>query len=549
MKKIFVIGTLLLAFACCFYACKKDLGNYDYSDANVITIKTDMVTNDPNMVVTADSVVLRQNDSIRVNILVSQTKPSSDLSYTWMVVQANSTLGNPSQTVIGNTQNLRAKITMVPYLYKLVVGVKDNGTGITYYKYFALNVTTAPWGDEGWVILQNQPGQNGADISVITTAAGTTQAPVYSNVYALTNNGKKLPLGTYKVNVLDYNTSLRLQKVSFFYPNGGLEVKAIDFTDSSIHSSWFMVQPSTYNLQTNGVVNTGQYEYQINNDQLYGRRVNATSIKTPPIKFGAPILGTWTLSPYLINNLSSENYYTLYDKANRCFLLYNMELGTLVPTNRTDVANSHFVPYAGGAAALDPINGSGFDMNNIRHNLLYAENVQPYSASTTFDCFFRNNAGDSTWVYQFNAGLTYANNFTSGRYLLTDAKVPGINKASLFACPTHLSNPGKFYYANSNNIYVCTVASLANSTAAVGYSFPAGTVVKAMKVLKSGYATIPTYESRVLVVATDETASGGGHKVYFLTLNASGLINSTPSSVYGGFDSITDIAFKKTPGI
>src|SRR4030095_11875460 len=112
---------------------------------------------------------------------------------------------------------------------------------------------------------------------------------------------------------------------------------------------------------------------------------------------------------FVINNLTSEQYYTLYDQANKCFLLYNAELGTLIPNNRPDVANSHFLPYSGGAAALHPTTGSGFDLNNIGRNLVHTENSQPMSGSTTYNCFFRNNAGDSTWLYQFNAALAYNN--------------------------------------------------------------------------------------------------------------------------------------------
>jgi hypothetical protein len=299
----------------------------------------------------------------------------------------------------------------------------------------------------------------------------------------------------------------------------------------------------------NGQINGGQYEYQLNNNQLYYRRVNAASIQTQTIKFGAPVLGTWTLSPFVLNNSGSEQYFTLYDQANKCFLLYNGETGILTPTNRPDVANSHFVPYAGTAAALHPTTGSGFDLNNIGRNLVYAENAQPVSSATAYNCFFRNNAGDSTWVYQFAAGLAYNNNFTTGRYFLSNTNVPGINAATMFACPTYLTAPGKFYYVNNNNIYICTVANLATSTATMGYSFPAGTVIKSMKVFKSGYATAPVTESKVLVVATDETASGGGHKVYFLNLSATGTINSTPAAVYTGFDKITDIVFKKGLGL
>ena len=70
-----------------------------------------------------------------------------------------------------------------------------------------------------------------------------------------------------------------------------------------------------------------------------------------------------------------------------------------------------------------------------------------------------------------------------------------------------------------------------------------------MKVFKSGYSAAPATDSKVLVVATDETASGGGHKVHFLNLSATGTINSTPAAVYSGFDKIVDIAFKKGLGL
>ncbi len=545
MKNIsrFLICPILIIIV--WSSCSKDLGNYDYTDANVISITTDKATVDPAVVINNDSIVVKQNDSLKINILVTQTKPSSDLAYEWLIVQSIVSNQNPTQYVVGNTQQLRTKILLAPNLYKLVVRVTDKTTGVSFYKFYSLNIDTSPWGGEGWVVLQDQ--QNGSDISVITTRDGVVHGSVYSNVYSLANNGNKLPVGTNKVNVMNYTTSLGIQKVSFFYPSGGLQVRSTDFADSSLHSSWFLVTPSAINLQLNGVVNSGQYEYQINNNQLYYRRVNATSVKTPPILFGAPVLGTWTLSPFVINNSSSESYLTLYDQANKCFLLYNAETGQLY-LNRPDVANSHFVPYAGAASALHPTTGSGFDLNNIGRNLVYAENSQPLSSSTAYNCFFRNTTGDSTWVYQFNAALAYANNFAAGRYYLSNTNVPGINTATMFACPTFLTAPGKFYYVNNNNIYICTVGNLATSTATIGYTFPAGTIIKAMKVFKSGYGSAPTTESKVLVVATDETASGGGHKVYFLNLSATGTINSTPADVYTGFDKITDIVFKKGLG-
>ena len=543
----YTIFPLLIVFA--FYACSKDLGNYEYTDANVITITTDMANVNPAVVINNDSIVVKQNDSLKVNIIISQTKPSSDLSFEWMIIQTVVSNQNPPQYVVGNAQQLRTKISLSPNLYKLLVKVTDKTTGISFYKFYSLNVDTSPWGGEGWVVLQDQPASNGCDISVITTRDGVTAGTIYPNVYSIANNGNKLPTGTNKVNVINYGATLRIQKVSFFYPNGGLQVKSTDFADSSDHNSWFSIQPSTIKLQLNGQINGGQYEYQINNNQLYYRAVNATSIQTPPIRFGPPLLGTWTLSPFVSNNSGADYYYTLYDQANKCFLLYNAQTAVLVPNN-PDVANNHFVAYAGTAAALHPTTGSGFDLNNIGRNLVYSENSQPISSATAYNYFFRNTAGDSTWVYQFNAGLSYANNFTTGRYFLSNTNVPGINTATMFACPTFLTAPGSFYYVNNNSIYVCALKALpTTSTAAIGYTFPTGTIIKSMKVFKSGYTTAPATESKVLVVATDETASGGGHKVYFLNLSATGTISSTPAAVYTGFDKIVDITFKKGLGL
>jgi len=550
MKNFFKYILVPVVLAISFYACKKDLGNYDYTDANVITISTDMANADPTVVINNDSIVTKQNDSLILDILLSQTKPTDDLSYEWLIIQSSSSIGNPPQYVVGNSKQLRTKILLSPNLYRLLVKVTDNTTGVSFYKFYSLNVDTSPWGGEGWVILQDQPTEGGSDISVITTRDGAVQGRIYSNVYSIANNGNKLPLGTYKLNVINYATALRIQKVSFFYPDGGLQVRSTDFADSSLHTSWYLVPPATFNFQVNAQVNGGNYEYLINNNQLNYRRVNAQTITTPPIRFGATVQGTWTLSPFVLNNAGNEHLFTLYDQANKCFLQYNMETNVLIPTNRPDIANSHFVNYAGGAAALHPTTGQGFDLNNIGRNLVYTENSQPLVTGTNpvYNNIFRNNAGDSTFLYQLPVATSYANNFATGRYYLSKTNNPGIDSAKMFACPTFLTMPGKFYYVRDNSIYTCSVAALAASTSQLGYSFPAGTIIKTMKVFKSGYAVAPATEGRVLVVATDETSTGGGHKVYFLNLSATGTINPTPANVYTGFDKIVDIAFKKGLG-
>jgi hypothetical protein len=567
IRKPLIPVSIFLLMLLAFSACKKDLGNYSYTDANSVTITTDMANVDPQVVVTNDSIVVRQNDSLKVDILVAQTLENNDLSYQWMVTQRDASFNNPPLYIVGTSKQLRTKITLPPNLYRLVVKVTDNKTGVSFYKFYSLNVDTSPWGGEGWLVLQEQAAQGGCDIAMITSRDGVVRGTVYPNVYEAANS-HKLPMGTYKMAVLNYLNSLRIQKVSFFYPNGGVQVRSVDYLDSSNHAGWFFLTPSVVNIQANAVFPaTGQFEYLINNGQLHAQAVNATSIKSP-IKLSPPFLGSWPeLSPHMILG-NADGVYTLFDKGNRCFLTVWNNGGnlTLVPTAKPDIKNSHYNAYSGAGGAVNlAATGKGFDMNNIGRDLVYTENVSPMSGTITYDCIFRNTAGDSSFLYQIPGAFSgpsggYVNNFTSGRFFLSESKVPGINTASIFAMPTFLpvsgTTFGVFYYVhgtNKNSIYVCapsyTGTMPATTTSSLGYSFPAGTIIKTMKVFKSGYTTAPTTESKVLVVATDESANGNGHNVYFFNLTATGGINSTPAQVYTGFDKIVDVTFKKGLGL
>jgi hypothetical protein len=192
-------------------------------------------------------------------------------------------------------------------------------------------------------------------------------------------------------------------------------------------------------------------------------------------------------------------------------------------------------------------------MNNMKYNLVYAENAQPLTTANGYwNTFFRNKTNDTTYLVQFPRALAYSNNFTTGRFFLKNANCPGINTATQFACATSLPMPGgAFYYVNGNNIYTAKVGTLATSTAKIGLSFPAGTIIKVMKTFNSGYAALPSTEGKVLVVATDETANGNGNNVYFFNLSVTGDIMGSPASpadFYSGFDTINDIAFKKALG-
>lgn len=549
MKKIAgIITSILMAIA--VTGCFKDLGSYDYKDINALKISADMSSVDQSVFITADSIDLRQNDSLKVRLKIDQSAGTADqLAYEWIITQYSAVSLNPSKHIIATTPELATRIVLAPDLYRLTVKVTDTKTGVSFYKTFALNVAAAPWGGEGWIVLQDEP--DGADISVITTNDGSVKGNVYHNVYSIFN-GHKLPVGTYKVNVINYPTALRAQKVSFLYPTGAIQVRSIDFADSTKGENWFAGFGGQMNFQVNGSAGgsgTG-WEYTIVNDRIaYRQFANAAALANPPLFF--PPYEGLDVSPFVINGSTSDYYYTLYDKVNRGFVLF-----------RADNSSQVTIPNYTKTAADLSNTGQGFDLKRMNDNLVHAANAQPLASSTVsyhpyWDCFFRNDAGTNTYVVQFLRGITYKNDAVTGRYNLVDAvgKCPGINTATKFAVPTFLPIPGgKFYYVNGSSIYTCTLTTPQNSsTADVQVDFPSGTIIKAIKIFNSGYTpanimSLGIPEGRVLIVATDETASGNGHNVYFYNLSSSGNIASSPVAVYNGFSKITDIVFKKALG-
>jgi len=541
------------------FSCSKDKGNYSYKDINLITVsatKTNAATGKP------DSLWLKQSDTLSMELTLTQTQTSNDLSYSWYLTQTSSSAVNPKQFILGTTTVLKAVVNVLPGNYQLVCKITDNNDNVSAFKYYKLTVGAAPWGGQGWLVLQDQSAtKNGNDISLIGTLDGSIHGDVYHNLYSITN-GHKLPMGTNLINVADYVSAINTQKISFIYGNGGVEVNFFNYADTAYINNLFLITPSVINIQANFCRSQGLYEMLVNNGILYFRIVSAGTIKTPPIYYGAPVVGSWYANPNILTvDGSSDKSMTIYDDANKCFLEYYAAANYLCPSSRADIPNQHFVAYSGGAANLLPT-AKGFDMNNIRQTLLFADNAQrlqftaaPLTTQLYWNCFFRNSQKDSTFIYQIpaiNAVTGYTNNFTSGRYYLDKNKCPGINTANLFAVPTHLTVPGGgFYYTNANQIYFCPLSAAAAqgaSTASLGYAFATGTIIKVMKVLKTTFLTAPANEGKVLVVATDETANGNGNNVYYFNLSSTGTIVTPYVDKYTGFDKIVDIAFKKYVG-
>lgn len=537
-----------LILASLFVSCAKDKGNYSYEEVEAIKIEVDMAAVDPDKVITSDSIAVNSNDSLFIKLKV-ENENNRKLDYKWYITQYTQSDGNPPEYQISTEKDLRTKISLKPNIFRLIAKATDTESGVSYYKFFTLNVSVAEWASEGWIVLQDVG--DGSDISVITTRDGSSRGNIFHNIYSSVNN-HKLPIGTSKINVINYNATLRAQRITAFAPGTGLELRSIDFADSSRSDSWFVGGIGAANFQANGTANgtTAGHEYIIVNDRISYRQVGSAAHLASPPRFYPPFEGV-VIAPFVINAAASDQTITLFDKVNKSFVLFNTVSSALtIPPN-----------YVQPPSNLNPITGQGFDMKNMIGDLIHAENAQASNLSTSiyWNCFFRNaDDNNKTYLVQFLRGLSYRNEFTTGRFQLDEANCPGINTATIFANPTHLPLPGgAFYYVNGNNIYTTKVTTLNSSKATKDLTFAPGTIVKTMKVFNSGYSqpnitASGIKEGRVLVVATDESAIGEGHKVYFFELdrNTGAIIGTkdSPMQVYTGFDKITDIVFKKALG-
>lgn len=467
------IFSLLVFFASCY----KDKGNYSYREINQISVSSDSST-----------ITIMQQDTLRINIALSQTLPNeAGLSYQWVFYPSSTPL---TRRILDSTQNLKALISEAPGSYYLDYFVSDKNTGVSFQKKFTVNVVSA-FG-EGWLVLEESNGATDLDL----IAPGGS---IFKNIYSAANAGQKFPSGTFNVSIINTRND---QEIYILSPHDMVQVNYIDFLKINNFNKLFysapLPKPEAHFIESSD-------KRLINDGQVY----TISTIVPGPYFYGLPLsgIGEYYMEPYDIFALARG--FSYYDRMSQRFYR----------AGSYDLTFQAFPQY-------DPAKDS-FDMNNVGKKLLYAEK----NVTNLHNLLFKNNSDDSLFIYTLNAGLA---NPAIAKYDVTNAE--GLLNADHFRMSRTLNF---LYYTTANKVYKLDIYARSSTLL---YSFPAGTEVADMQLYYNSKNAADPDNYRLMAIAANE---GGEGKVYFFPIAATGNFdNDTYRNVYTGFKQINGITYK-----
>ena len=494
MKRIFYIYILLgLIIA---QSCKKDIGNYDYTNTEIIQIDTTNVGGKYRLV---------KFSNLKISPKVSiPDGHSADFEWLLYAKQTNNSVV-PKSKVISTSANLDVTISesVGEYVVELIVTDKVDG----YKSNVTFNLTVTANMEFGMMVLYQ--GANGGDLDFIRTPALASSITETSHVKSLYSSTMGGPLpGEAK---FIWNARLAYQIVNWITIASDNSIHRFfgnDFTFIRNQEDMFRVRDTKINPQAY-VFATSSQQLLINNGKL---SLAATGFYESDVKFGSPADGDYELAPYLSPKISSGFIGVAYDQKNGRFVRY------LSATHRMGDFEA-------------PTAGQPFDLRNIGKDMLY---MTSGSANHTF-AFFKDKTGDGRYLYAIDFNV-YSDNGSLGQGAYNMTNLPEIKDAKHYQVSGFA---GYAYYATNNKIY--NYAYRSSNTAEVAFQIPADEQITCMRFYRpSPNSLVADKEERVLYVAT---WNGTIAKVYELEINeTTGVIKQTPLNVFEVDGKVVDMA-------
>lgn len=493
MKTLYYLPfLLLLAFS---QACKKDLGNYDYTNTDVPVVDTTGL---------GRTLTILRYSTIQLEPEVSIANGHS-LQYQWLFYSRTQ-----SSTSIPEVRELSTELKLDAFIgepvggYYLELIVTDQENDLKTSVVFNVDVSANM--EYGMLVLYE--GAAGGDVDFIKTpsqSATTTEAMHLKHLYS--SSFGEYMAGTPKfvwssrystvnwVTVASENYIARFHGDDFSFLRDQLELFRRNNT---------VIKPEAY------VYTTSYYNLLINN----GRMHLTNSTAELDAKFGGDAAGNYRLAPYLSEAVSSYPFIAVgYDELNGRFLYYFSSSATMI--DFAAPANSD----------------QKFDLRNIGKDMLYMTS----GASSYTYSFFKDRTGNGRWLYVTNfSGWSDNGLLAINAYEMTG--LPEIDQARFY----QVSGLASFaYYATADKIYNYAYAS--SGTANVAFTVPSGEEITSLKLYRPRPRTgLFDREERVLYLATWNGSIG---KVYELSINeTSGVINPEPLHVFEVEGKVADMS-------
>ncbi|MCO4292443.1 PKD-like family lipoprotein [Solitalea sp. MAHUQ-68] len=333
-------------------ACSKDLGNYNYTDVNKVTIEG--VEKEYTAKV-ASQFVVQPTLLATLNPISAEPADTSSYSYEWACYLSN------TKNIIGKSKNLDYTVNLLPGNYPVVYTITDRNTGIAFIQKFNLRVENDI--SSGWLVLSDVDQASRLDMVNFVNM----QPTVHIDVLKKTGSELKLkgkPRGVY----------------FFSYQSNATNAIYIFTSEQSTRLfnqtlRWQTIYDLSYQISSEMVNNgIGDYLYPESNTTSYlvtdkelqynvllGSNLRAYGTHVNYYADGTGKLVKFNVSPYVANfNVSSGPYAIVYDTEARQFLRH-VNLASQCVT----------MPAPTGLPSVDAGAGVEFDPQNVGKDLVY----------------------------------------------------------------------------------------------------------------------------------------------------------------------------------
>ncbi|WP_160292171.1 PKD-like family lipoprotein [Pedobacter lusitanus] len=311
------------------FSCKKDLGNYTYTEVNKVEFTT-LGSNDTVTAIYGTRFMLKPE----IKSTMDQGSDTSRYSYTWVYEGPNGLGGNATYTY-AKTKNLDVVMGLAPMGYTFYYTVTDRTTGIKFIKRFQLNVKNEI--NEGWLLNTEVGGTARLDMLSKKSDGNFT---LITDLLKTTASG--LELKGKPVMVYTYSTGLLIgpDKISY-----GLYV-GTDQTTTKINPETFKwTKTMDLKYEMFGAIPTGFYAdlirqagsnaaYMLGKGNVYYYFRALNIYYATPVNYIDIDKKSFTVAPFVANDeTSSEVPAILYDQTNKRFVkhIYPAASSTTIP--------------------------------------------------------------------------------------------------------------------------------------------------------------------------------------------------------------------------
>jgi len=491
MKKLlytFYLSVVVLVLTSCF----KDLGNYDFSESEVITITG-----------IEDSYTCIQGvDSLSITPNVASNIAGADFEYSYIMYETNTQGYRPTQDTIQNSGKdlVKYPVSRKSATYSLVFIAKNRTTGVAGFAKSTLNVITKF--NDGWYVIKDA-----SDVTDLDLFDNTGKLLVQNVLLSI--NGRQLKGKAQALNfVSNYNVydnvTGRFMSTKTIFPVSDIDAKAVVLSTATIVKNY---------------------------DEMFYDEI--TEPYAPGFFFGT-MAGLWTINQgraYSIftfaNNVGIFGAQSPIDANYSSYHLSRYSVNNMIygPLCYDENSTSFFaVPYGGSQlAAAKTATTSEMPASRCNNDLLYMGSrgiMNSYFFAVMQD---RDNPAVKfiSKVEGFTSSTGPTLKFTNDTLSISD---PAYN-ADIY---TSNQSMDILYFVSDNHIYKRNVASKGAANAQLGFNPPSGESVTFIKQYLKYSSYLP---DNLLIIGTE---SAGRYKIRMFVVNTIGDINPTPLRILEG---------------